>query len=100
MISYGDFTFHGSFMESGGKILIQLTDAEIVSRKVLNGRPKGVKRGQGQSGPFLSLQAKQAVRLQYVLLLPLAEGFTKCNLPISNVPSICHECPECMDLHN
>ena len=54
-----------------------MTDAEIVSRKVLNGRPKGVKRGRGQSGPFLSLQAKQAVRLQYVLLLslpPLAEG--------------------------
>ena len=80
-----------------------MTDAEIVGRKVLNGRPKGVKRGRGQSGPFLSLQAKQAVWLQYVLLLslpPLAEGFTKCNLPISNVPSICHECSECTDLNH
>ena len=53
-----------------------MTDAEIVIRKVLNGRPKGVKRGRGQSGPFLSFQAKQADWLQYVLLLslpPLAE---------------------------
>ena len=76
VISLKDFTFHGTFMEFGGKIWIQLTDAEIVSRKVLNGQTKGVKRGRGQSGPFLSLQAKQAVRLQYVLLLslpPLAE---------------------------
>ena len=47
-----------------------------MSRKVLNSQPKGVKRGQGQSGPFLSFQAKQADWLQYVLLLslpPLAE---------------------------
>ena len=43
---------------------------------MLNGQLKGVKRGQGQSGPFLSFQAKQADWLQYVLLLsllPLAE---------------------------
>ena len=67
-----------------------MTDAEIVSRKVLNGPPKGVKRGRGQSGPFLSLQAKQAVWLQYVLVLslpPLAEVLQMCP-PIVTMPFV------------
>ena len=48
-----------------------MTDAEIVSREVLNGQSKGVKKRQGQSGFFPSFQAKQAVWIQYVLLVSL-----------------------------
>ena len=34
MISCRDFKFHDLFMEFGGKMLMKLTDAEVVSGKV------------------------------------------------------------------
>ena len=103
VMSLENFTFHGSFMEFGGKIWIQLTDAEIFSRKVLNGWPKGVKKG-GVSQALICLyrlSRQSGYNMCYSSPFPIGWGITaKCTLLISNFPSICHECPECMDLHH